>query len=99
MVSHDYDLPPAQAQQLILEPLPRLGMKLASIGWPQPLVIRQSADPPVIVHPGLGYHLRNHGVAIQSEISPEGCAEKRDLANRAAFIFQQVDIRAPEPFL
>ena len=73
-------------------------MKLAGIGWPQPLVIRQSADSPVIVHPGLGHHLRNHGVAIQSEIGPEGCAKKRDLANRAAFIFQQMDIRASSHF-
>jgi hypothetical protein len=73
-------------------------MKLAGIAGPQTPIVCQSANPVIIVHPGLGHHLRNYGVAVQSEIRPEGRPKKGDLAERAAFIFQQVDVRAPSHF-
>lgn len=98
MVGHNHDLPPLEVEQLILKPLPRLSMKLAGIAGPQTPIIWQRANPPIIIHPGLGHHLRNDGVAVQSKIRPEGRAKKGDPADRAAFIFQQTDVRAPSHF-
>ena len=94
MMRDDDNFSTLKNEQLVFKPLQRLRMKLARVGRFQSLIVRQSANPPVINHSGLGDDFRNNRVSIQSEIGPKGGAQEDHVADIEALVLQHMDVGA-----
>ena len=93
MSYHD-DFPTSCFARLLSQPFQRLRVNPSRISRTKAPVGRRYANPSKIRHTGLRGHFSEDRVAIQTEIRPECCSEKRHIPNLDAVVFQNMHVRA-----
>ena len=92
MSYHD-DLPASCLARLLTQPFQRLRVDPSRISRMKAPVGRRYANPSKIRHTGLRGHFSEDRVAIQTEIRPQRCSEKRHIPNLNAVVFQNMHVR------
>jgi len=93
MSYHD-DLPASCLARLLSQPFQRLRVNPSRIARTKAPVGRRYANPSKIRHTGLRGHFSEDRVAIQTEIRPKRCSEKRHIPDLNAVVFQNMHVRA-----